>query len=136
MTRKAMYSALFIVAFLCSSLGSVVYVESAAAGPSVPCDVKWNNNKNQVKDKHRRKYIGCLIVALHEKTTPAGATKSLAEYISDLSGGCITYGEAKMRRLVNRASEYVAANAFIYFISDYVADKNRRSVIACLEGNL
>jgi len=123
MTRKAMYSALFIVAFLCSSLGSVVYVESAAAGPSVPCDVKWNNNKNQVKDKHRRKYIGCLIAALKVNLTVQ--SDDLASLISASTMNCITWKD-----VINGAA-FGALH-----ISSYVPDKNRRSVIACLECRL
>jgi hypothetical protein len=124
MKSQAKFSALFIAAFLCFSFGSVMYVESTAAGPSVPCAVNWNNKKNQVKDKHRRKYIGCLIEALK----PEGVNQIyLPRLIDDMSEGCISDIDVIERNLVGYGGE---------FVQDYVKDKKRRSTIACLEGKL
>jgi hypothetical protein len=130
MNRQPMFSALFIVAFLCSSLGSVMYVESAAAGPSVPCDVKWNNNKNQVKNKHRSKYIDCLIVALSNKDEHPSSTNEPYELISDETWqSIITY------RSVGTQKPRYSLDAVLGH-AELIPKKNRRSVIACLEGNL
>jgi len=129
MKRQAKSSYLFIAAFLCFSFGSVMYVESTAAGPSVPCDVKWNNNKNQVKNKHRLNYIACLIVALSNKDEPP-LGHSTYELISDETWQCIiTY-----RSVGSLKPRYSLEAVLIH--AELIPKKNRRSVIACLEGNL
>ena len=36
-------------------------MREGANGPVGGCKVNWNTKINQVKDEHRRKYIGCLV---------------------------------------------------------------------------
>mgnify|MGYP006094660639 CR=1 FL=1 len=52
--------ALISAAFLSTTLGSIIYSESAVAEQKVDCAVSWNKQKDQVKGVDRRKYIGCL----------------------------------------------------------------------------
>ena len=125
MKRQAMFSALFIAVLLCSSFGSVMYVESAAAGPVVPCDVKWNKALNQVKDKDRRKYLGCLIYRLPRPRNYANVVSGL---IPDISG-CITFSDLDSRAQTASLTTGLSLGE----ISDYVKESKRRSTIACME---
>lgn len=52
--------ALISAAFLSTTLGSIIYSESAVAEQKVDCAVSWNKQKDQVKGVDRRKYIACL----------------------------------------------------------------------------
>lgn len=60
MKLLAALPALITAAFLITTLGGVIYSESAVAEPKASCEVSWNKKKDQVKKKHRRKYIACL----------------------------------------------------------------------------
>jgi hypothetical protein len=99
MKRNVFFLSLFITAFLFSSVLSVRPVEALSPSLQICKDsVAWNTKKDQVKNKDRRKYLGCLAGALADEPehtnfttnpkypwtwTPAEVFKCIAKYNPD-----------------------------------------------------
>ena len=137
--------------FLFSSLISENSVEAAPYGwADYECkyQVAWNNKRNQVKNKDRRKYINCLAAKLagtemtptlacdhtHRYTTIEGKT-ALHSCIGAYGGPVGFTVERNDQNCYNQKS-WIGQPGNSGRISDFVKDRRRRSTIACLENAL
>lgn len=102
--------------------------------------VRWNNNKNQVKDGDRREYLGCLAVKLTNSSSPVDLLNK-ATITPTNPVGCFPLAFISHSAKAGRANAFAATlgKGNVVSASDWGTlprDSHRRWTIACLQASL
>jgi hypothetical protein len=130
--------------------GSLTLPQRVLATTMICPGIEWNNNKNQVKDRDRRRYINCLAEWLLKKgmqKLEAGKVEEAKLFNVQNMGKCLQDGGVNMKgnypetskgtwgdRALNGNISIRTHSPSQYSINPYeVKGWRRRSTIECLE---
>ena len=99
--------------------------------------VNWNNRLNQVKDRDRRTYMGCLAEKLTNTTMPADVIRQATKAKANGMEGCFVHSYKKGQgKVIIEGNMGVLGMHMTSNWGDVPPDSERRNTIACLEDAL